>query len=351
MTNAVALILVVLSCRGYWFGGTEARVTLAWAVDKPPAAVVAWELMADQAKLAHGQVDMPAGKGDAVIKITVPEVRVRTKMKWIYRLLAPDDKHVLAKGESVIEVFPRDLLAGLEKRTEGKSIVLVDESPVLTRVLKSQKIVHKSVASLDQILMTKPNVILVGIDQFHGKAFEQSPLLGQAAAGASVMVFCQSDVKMLAGYPVEVRRIPAGTQPAAAWKIEKNHTLLRGLSDPDLRSLMDGTTVFRAVQLPADEPAFEVVYWPRETPGLEPVPVDALLITKAVGSGRLVLCQIPLGDWETDPRSQLLLANLLDYLLTRPEPTIRPSERPVPDRAAPAPTSNILVPSGSSTSP
>ena len=52
MTNAVALILVVLSCRGYWFGGAEAQVALSWAVDKPPVAVVTWELMADQAKLA-----------------------------------------------------------------------------------------------------------------------------------------------------------------------------------------------------------------------------------------------------------------------------------------------------------
>ncbi|MCX5660572.1 MAG: hypothetical protein NTW19_12735 [Planctomycetota bacterium] len=84
------------------------------------------------------------------------------------------------------------------------------------------------------------------------------------------------------------------------------------------------------MQLPIDEPALELIHWPREAPGKEPVPIDALLVTKSVGRGRMVICQLPLGPWESDPRSQLLLANSVSYLLTRPEPTLKPSERPQP---------------------
>ena len=41
-----------------------------------------------------------------------------------------------------------------------------------------------------------------------------------------------------------------------------------------------------------------------------------------------MLCQLPLGPWDEDPRSQLFLGNLMSYLATRPEPTPPPSRRP-----------------------
>ena len=63
------------------------------------------------------------------------------------------------------------------------------------------------------------------------------------------------------------------------------------------------------MQLPADEPALEIAFWPREIPGKEPVPIDALVVTKTLGKGRIVLCQVPLGPWQSDPRSQLFLVD------------------------------------------
>jgi hypothetical protein len=57
-----------------------------------------------------------------------------------------------------------------------------------------------------------------------------------------------------------------------------------------------------------------------------PVGIDSILLSKSVGRGRMVLCQLPLGKWQSDPRSQMFLRNAMDYLLTRPEPTLRPSE-------------------------
>jgi hypothetical protein len=101
-----------------------------------------------------------------------------------------------------------------------------------------------------------------------------------------------------------------------------------------------------AVQLPADAPVLEIGYWPRETPGREPVPIDALLAVKATGRGRIVLCQVPLGRWATDPRSQLFLRNALAYLATRPEPTPPPSQRKVALRVVPASVPTVTIPPG-----
>ena len=44
----------------------------------------------------------------------------------------------------------------------------------------------------------------------------------------------------------------------------------------------------------------EIAWWPREVPGTEPVEMDALVFSKSIGAGRIVVCQLPLGDWRTD---------------------------------------------------
>ena len=93
----------------------------------------------------------------------------------------------------------------------------------------------------------------------------------------------------------------------------------------------------KALRLPVDEPALEIAFWPREVRSEEPAPIDALLVSKTIGRGRVVLCQIPLGPWESDPRSQLFLADALDYLLSRPEPTPPPSRRTRPEKPAALP--------------
>ena len=106
----------------------------------------------------------------------------------------------------------------------------------------------------------------------------------------------------------------------------------------DLHSWIAGVPSLHVVQLPADEPVATVGSYPREVPGEQPVPIDAVLMSKSVGKGRLVVCQLPLGDWSKDPRSQMLLNNAVDYLLSRPEPTPRPSERPTTRPAETQPT-------------
>ena len=166
------------------------------------------------------------------------------------------------------------------------------------------------------------DAVLVGPDALSDSPFEQAPLLSLAESGASVMIFRQHRPAVLIGYPLTLRDTPAKLE----WQTD--HSLLNGFEPQDLHSWIAGVPSLQVVQLPADEPVSVVGSYPREVPGEQPAPVDAVLLSKSVGKGRLVLCQLPLGDWSKDPRSQMLLNNAVDYLLSRPEPTPRPSERP-----------------------
>ena len=56
--------------------------------------------------------------------------------------------------------------------------------------------------------------------------------------------------------------------------------------------------------------------WPAPAAVSTEGPRFAAALTQTVGNGRLVLWQLPLGDWRSDPRSRRLLANAVDYLLT-----------------------------------
>ena len=82
-----------------------------------------------------------------------------------------------------------------------------------------------------------------------------------------------------------------------------------------------------------------------EVAGNKPAPIDALVLTKTLGKGRIVLCQVPLGPWESDPRSQLFLVDALDYLASPVVPTPPPSRRPRPvEPAPPAKVPSIAIP-------
>jgi hypothetical protein len=168
----------------------------------------------------------------------------------------------------------------------------------------------------------RPDVLLVGLSMIGDSPFDQAPLAGLAESGTSVMIFRQSRPALLVGYPLAERDWIG----RLSWL--RDHPLLNGFEARDLDSWTSSERTMRVIRLPADEPALEIGFYPPEVAGKRPPPLDALLLSKSVGKGRLVLCQIPLREWANDPRSQMLLRNSIDYLLTRPQPTPRPSERP-----------------------
>ncbi|MEK6239446.1 MAG: hypothetical protein N2C14_32410, partial [Planctomycetales bacterium] len=74
--------------------------------------------------------------------------------------------------------------------------------------------------------------------------------------------------------------------------------------------------VFPSIRIPAGDSVEKVAYWEQADSDARAAS-HALLVHHPIGRGRLILCQIPLGLWKNDPRSQMLLANALEFLLTQ----------------------------------
>lgn len=320
------MLIVTLSNQGHWFGGVEETVTVQWAnTVSMPQAVVLWQLSYGEVVFKSGQFELNDQKRSGKLALTLPEVRVPTTMQFSYRLQAVDGRKTLAEGKLPLHVYPTNLLDGVGRRLGKKRLVVWDTPEGIPAALNRFKIPHQRIDDDSQLTFSKADIVLVGEDRIPASPFGQTALLDMIKAGANVLILCQKKPPRLAGYPLVRRAAPKKLQ----WKT--NHPLNRRLllSDP-----ASGQHDLWAVRLPADEPVLEIAYWPREQPGKQPVPIDALVAIKKIGRGRLVLCQVPLGSWERDPRSQLFLSDAIDYLTSPVEPTLRPSHRHHSKRAA-----------------
>lgn len=344
--KTATLLIVVLSNAGYWFGGREATVGVRYtAEDALPAADLTWELHLAGARLSSGKLALEPGDADdeaAAVNLTPPTVRVRSAMRWTYRLTERDTGKTLERGEVTLHVFPDDLLQGVGGRVAGKRLIVVggDDDLGLSELLRAAEVPHSTIARPSDLALARPDIVLVGRDALDESPFQLSPLLAHAGAGASVVVFRQSKVSRIVAYPLAPMRVPA----AIKWRAR--HPLLAAFGEEQLDDLLRDGAEARAVRLPPDEAALEVVWSPREVNSREPAPLDALVVTKSVGRGRLVICQLPLAGWEADPRAQMLLAGALDYAVTPPQPTPPPSRRREPAPVAPAPVPTIGIPPG-----
>ena len=283
----------------------------------PPADLV-WELGLGSVKLAGDSLPMNADAG-ATVTIKSPQVRVRSKLRWTYQLIGRDGKKLLESGELPISDFPADLTEDWPKRiqsrarggNEVKALVVWDDLDGLPRILKAAKVPFTRVNDLTKVL-DRPDMILVGPSQIDDSPFSQGPLCGFAAAGTSVAVFEQK--------PGTIGRVctgpprPAGGHsfqagaPAVRAAVERRPSQLGGRP---LRGIAGGAASTGRTGVGAGVVA-------GRAPGDVPRPIDALIVTRTTGAGRIVLCQVPLGPWDADPRSQILLGNLLSYLSTPP---------------------------------
>lgn len=337
--KTAAVILLIISHQGHWFGGQAGSVVVRPAAEvKLPAAVFVWELRYGATAIAAGREDFPGGRdGVITLKLAAPVVRAETELRLVYRLERAAGGDEIDGGEAVIRLYPADLLAGVAQRLSGTKIVIWDDADGLSAVLTAAGIKHNRIDGPDGLRFARPDIIVVAPDQLPSQTLAQLPLIAHAEQGASILVLQQRQPPSVAGYPLQARAAPQ----MLGWR--EDHPLARQSHRWDVRK---APATLRAIQLPADEPALVIAYWPREVEGKEPAPIDALLVTKSIGSGRLVLCQLPLGDWAADPRSQLFLADALDYLAARPEPTPPPSRRPQPEPRPVAQPPTLRVPSG-----
>jgi hypothetical protein len=113
------------------------------------------------------------------------------------------------------------------------------------------------------------------------------------------------------------------------WKT--THPLLARLSADDLNSwIADLSPEVPSIRLVPDSMSMTIATLPAGTPDIitpeiiTPDKGDSLLAIQRIGRGRIVWCQLRLGSWTTDPRSQILLGNALDDLST---PAVAGSQR------------------------
>jgi hypothetical protein len=340
--SAGPILAFWLSTQGHWFGGDVGQIALCrTAAGEPADAVLTWELTLGATRIVGGHVALPSGQDPCTVTITPPTVRVRVTMDWVYRLVGRANDEVLASGRIPIHIYPRYDYRPLAAALARQAIVVWDKAGSMSRLLEQARIAHRRVDQPAALQFERADIILVASDQLERSPFAQTALVAQAQAGAGVLVLAQSKPAMLAGYHLGTRAAPDRLE----WRAE--HPLLWAFRADDLDTWFTGRAAdVRAIELPADEPALEVAYWPREVPGDQPVPIDALLVVRAVGSGRIVLCQLPLGDWTADPRSQRFLINALRYLSTRPGPTPRPSRRRIVRLPQPESIPTITIPAG-----
>ncbi len=335
MTKAILLILL-LANQGYWFGGQDATITATWAVKADlPAAEVVWELSFNRVRVAQGTMDIKAGDASTTLTLAVPEVRVVTSMLWSYTLKRKDTGEVIQTGEWPVTLYPKKLYSDFSQRLKTRKLTIIDPQPELSDFLTANGIPNTRLSEASSLETRQADVLLVAPGAMGNAALVQERLVEQAKHGASIAVLCQDGENMI-GYRLTSR-------PLGPLSYRLHHPLLADLDASAQEAFFHTAREIRAIALPSDEPALDVVSFSRETPGTNPVPIDGLLVTKTMGSGRIVLCQCPVPAPSQHPLAQVFYNNLLNYLLTRPEPTLAPSARePAIVPATTGPAKNLL---------
>lgn len=320
MSVAPTLLLVLLSCDGYWFGGRVGTVSVQYNLegDARSDTVFAWRLMHDKVELDAGELKIDAkNKEPSQLRIELPAVRAGTTLQLRYKLLNAADRRELLSDESVIHVFPDDLLASLAAMCrENPLLVIGAATDPIVQVLADAGIEHHRSDTMTAIDGGDVVLVLPRTRAQELTGFEQTSLMTAAGRGASVIVFDQKYVSRLWGYNV-ARRIASGGD--IAWR--EGHPLLAYMEPEDWSSMIELREEWSAVRLPEGDSSVGVVYWPPDAGKNDlGAPVDALMIVRNVdGAGRVVLCQLPMDELQDDPRQQVLLINSIEYVRARAE--------------------------------
>jgi hypothetical protein len=333
------LLMLTLAHGGHWLAGHTETITIAWPAESGlPASTLHWECKLGLLSLASGTADMPDAAHPATVTIVAPKVRTQTRLWFAYQLKSRDHDTELSSGETEIRVYPDSLVGDFASQYLSKRVVLLDTGDKLLSALKSAKIQASQIPDPSRLALDRPDVLIVAPDQWPTSPLAQIALEPLAKSGAQIILFRQSKIDRLVGYGVAQRQ----TADGLIWRTD--HPLLGGL-DADTLSAWTAEAPAQTIQLPPDESALEVGYWKPETSTKLPTPIDALIITRTIGTGRIVFCQLPTDDWQNDPRPQILLHNMLAYAMIRPEPTPPPSQRQ-PPATAPVPQERNMIYSG-----
>jgi hypothetical protein len=337
--KVAALLTLLLSHGGYWFGGHDQHLMVRRELKAPAVSVVMeWHLLLGETQVAGGKVPFDLADKPTDVLITTPAVHERTDLSLNYSVRSGKGDAVLQTGQIPVHLFPTGLITDHARAAAEKRVVVFDGGSQIAAFLREAKLSPTRVDKPSRLGLLDPDILFVGPNESSRGVDEAVMTL--VRNGCSVFVFAQPAGTRIHGWAFSPRATPS----AFVWDAE--HPLFRGLSASDLQSLVTaGGDRLVGVQMPVDAPAIALASWPSEIPGnkdLATTPTDCLIVTQTLGRGRLVLCQLPLPDWSSDPRMQILLNNALSYLLTRPEPTPPPSERTAPVPSRPINTENRI---------
>jgi hypothetical protein len=337
--KVAALLTLLLSHGGYWFGGHDQHLTVRRDVVGPAASVVMeWHLLLGETQVAGGKVPFELADKPTDVLIRTPAARERTDLSLNYSVQSAKGDTVLQTGRIPVHLFPTGLITDHAQAAAGKRAVVYDGGSQIAAFLREAKLSPTRVDKPSRLGLLDPDILFVGPNQW-SRGMDEA-VIPLVRGGCSVFVLVQPAETHIHEWEFSPRTAP----PAFVWDAE--HPLFRGLSASDLQSLATaGGDRLVDIQMPADAPALALASWPPEVPNSKDqatTPSDCLIVTQTLGRGRLVLCQLPLPDWSSDPRTQILLNNALSYVLTRPEPTPPPSERTAPVPSRPTNTENRI---------
>ncbi len=313
------LLYITLLADGHWLAGQEATIDVTWNMPAAAAtAVFCWQIVCGPAELASGQVRFSPEQQTIRITFESPEVRVRTEARFVYNLVDSSTKQSLNQGSAPLHLYPMGLLKEVSGRLKDARVWVWDSKDgALADLLTKAGVGHLQVDHPSVTPLVVPDVLIVAGDQLRDEPFEQAALVNLAEAGAGVLVLRQTQATSVAGYRLKRQTAPE----QLTWRMD--HPVGRHL---ELIGSVGGNADCWALELPADEPVLVIAGWLRA--GVAgPSGTCALVAVKKINKGQIVFCQMPLGPWATDPRSQLFLADMLDYLTLRPEATPPPSRR------------------------
>lgn len=313
--KVATLLIVLMSNQGFWIGGHEGTINIrpaAWG--GLPAADLFWTLTFNNLVISSGNAAL-APSWNATLRIAPPRCRQRIVLTWDYRLLDHASGKELAKGGVPIRLFPDDINADMAQRVGKKRLAVLDTVSGVPALLKLRKVPFTRVDAESQLMFSDADVVIVGENALNDSPFDQFILLSLARNGASVLILRQERVERLAGINVFRR------DPPSKFEWRTDHPLLRDFESEDLQSWTQRAQNFLVMRLPATEGALELGYYPPEFPNDLLIAHDSVFLTERLGTGRLATCELSLGNWVEDPRSQMFLRNAIDYLLTPPQPT------------------------------
>lgn len=321
MLVVLLLLSIVPDNDGCCFGGQTISIKLTPTLHQIPAGPISWELSSTTATVDRGRVNMTS-QNELPVEIPLPIVRTATQLRCHFLKAHPQHANVTQAGVCTLQVFPPVEYDLLQQQLTNRQVSVIARGDTLPKALRSWKLDCKHIKHPNTLALLQSDLIIVESDALSARGDWQSILLRQAEQGAGVLVLPQRGITRLFGYAL----IPHDDRAKLSW--QKDHPIRASLTEQHLTHWTSAAlNANNSIALPVDESALEIAYWKPAVTGSEPIPLDALLVEKQLGLGRLLLCQIPARPDSGDPRSVYLFHDLLAYLTTRPIPTPSPRFR------------------------